>query len=152
MRSLGGFSSPWHFLWTSVDRSSSLFLLGICSWLFHNCSRALWLPSHLSHFEDLQWSAPEPLSIPTYTPPRGATPLCFMRSTSHFPNQWWAWVSLDITKPHPDTSNGRMGSNSDGSLGWDDPLEEDMATHFGILPWRIPKARGAFFPPLLPCS
>ena len=24
------------------------------------------------------------------------------------------------------------------SLGWEDPLEEAMATHFSILAWRIP--------------
>ena len=24
------------------------------------------------------------------------------------------------------------------SLGWEDPLEESMATHSGILAWRIP--------------
>ena len=24
------------------------------------------------------------------------------------------------------------------SLDWEDPLEEEMATHFGILAWRIP--------------
>ena len=24
------------------------------------------------------------------------------------------------------------------SLGWTDPLEEEMATHFNILAWRIP--------------
>ena len=24
------------------------------------------------------------------------------------------------------------------SLGWEDPLEEDTATHSGILAWRIP--------------
>ena len=24
------------------------------------------------------------------------------------------------------------------SLGWEDPLEKDMGTHFGILAWRIP--------------
>ena len=23
-------------------------------------------------------------------------------------------------------------------LGWDDPLEKDMATHFSILAWRSP--------------
>ena len=27
-----------------------------------------------------------------------------------------------------------------GSLGWEDPLEEGMATHSSILAWRIPKA------------
>ena len=26
------------------------------------------------------------------------------------------------------------------SLGWEDPLEEGMATHSSILPWRIPWA------------
>ena len=25
-----------------------------------------------------------------------------------------------------------------GSLGWEDPLEEGMATHSNILAWRIP--------------
>ena len=28
------------------------------------------------------------------------------------------------------------------SLGWEDPLEEGMATHFSILAWRIPTDRG----------
>ena len=27
------------------------------------------------------------------------------------------------------------------SLGWEDPLEEGMATHSGILAWRIPTDR-----------
>ena len=30
------------------------------------------------------------------------------------------------------------------SLGWKDPLEEDMATHSSILAWRIPMDRGAW--------
>ena len=25
-----------------------------------------------------------------------------------------------------------------GSLGWDDPLDEEMATYSGILAWKIP--------------
>ena len=29
-------------------------------------------------------------------------------------------------------------------LGWEDPLEEDMATHSSILAWRIPMDRGAW--------
>ena len=28
------------------------------------------------------------------------------------------------------------------SLGWEDPLEEGMASHSSILPWRIPMGRG----------
>ena len=30
------------------------------------------------------------------------------------------------------------------SLGWEDPLEESMATYSGILVWRIPMDRGAW--------
>ena len=30
------------------------------------------------------------------------------------------------------------------SLGWEDPLEEGMATHSSILAWRIPKDKGAW--------
>ena len=30
------------------------------------------------------------------------------------------------------------------SLGGEDPLEEDMATHSSILAWRIPMDRGAW--------
>ena len=29
------------------------------------------------------------------------------------------------------------------SQGWEDPLEEGMATHLSILAWRIPMDRGA---------
>ena len=31
------------------------------------------------------------------------------------------------------------------SLGWEDPLEEDMAAHSSILAWRIPMTRGAWW-------
>ena len=31
------------------------------------------------------------------------------------------------------------------SLGWEDVLDEDMATHFIILAWRIPMDRGAWW-------
>ena len=30
------------------------------------------------------------------------------------------------------------------SLGWEDPQEESMATHFSILVWRNPMDRGAW--------
>ena len=30
------------------------------------------------------------------------------------------------------------------SLGWEDPLEEDMATHSSVLAWKIPKNEGAW--------
>ena len=31
------------------------------------------------------------------------------------------------------------------SLGWEDPLEEGMATYSSILAWRIPTDRGAWW-------
>ena len=31
------------------------------------------------------------------------------------------------------------------SLGWEDPLEKEMATHSSILDWRIPMDRGAWW-------
>ena len=31
------------------------------------------------------------------------------------------------------------------SLGWEDPLEEGMETHFSIRAWRIPMDRGAWW-------
>ena len=30
------------------------------------------------------------------------------------------------------------------SLGWEDPLEENMATHSSVLAWRIPIDRGVW--------
>ena len=30
------------------------------------------------------------------------------------------------------------------SLGWEDPLEEGMATHYSILAWRMPMDRGTW--------
>ena len=32
-----------------------------------------------------------------------------------------------------------------GSLGWEDPLEEVMATHSSVLAWRILVDRGAWW-------
>ena len=37
-----------------------------------------------------------------------------------------------------------MQENWVQSLGWEDPLEEGMATHSSILAWRIPMDRGAW--------
>ena len=34
------------------------------------------------------------------------------------------------------------------SLGWEDPLEKEMATHSSILAWEIPMDRGAWWAPV----
>ena len=116
----GGVNGPEVFGWVQLTLTFFLgpqlrgrlhpVVPGKRSHVFHNSSGAVWLPSHLSHFEASQWSAPGPLSTPIYTPPQGDTPSCFMRSASLFPSQWWPWVSLDITKSHPDTSSGGWGA------------------------------------------
>ena len=43
--------------------------------------------------------------------------------SKEFPAMWETWVQ---------------------SLGWEDPLEEGMATHSSILAWKIPMDRGAW--------
>ena len=36
------------------------------------------------------------------------------------------------------TLRGPMDCGPPGSLGWEDPLEKEMANHSSILPWKIP--------------
>ena len=44
-------------------------------------------------------------------------------------------MALVVKNPPANTGDVR----DVGSIhGWDDPLEEDMATHSSVLPWRIP--------------
>ena len=37
----------------------------------------------------------------------------------------------------PDGSDGKESACNAASLGWDDPLKKEMATHSSILAWRI---------------
>ena len=52
----------------------------------------------------------------------------------------YSWISLvaQMVKYLP-----AMQETCVPSLGWDNPLEEGMETHFSILTWRIPMDRGA---------
>ena len=50
----------------------------------------------------------------------------------------WASLVAQMVKNLP-----AMREISVQSLGWEDPLEEDMATHSSILSWRIPMDRRA---------
>ena len=38
---------------------------------------------------------------------------------------------------NPSANAGDMGE-ADSVLGWEDPLEKEITTHFRILAWRIP--------------
>ena len=44
----------------------------------------------------------------------------------------------------PGGSDSKESAFSVGDLGWEDPLEEGMATHSSILVWRIPMDKGAW--------
>ena len=41
-----------------------------------------------------------------------------------------------ISKCFPGGSDDKESACSVGDLGWEDPLEEDIATHSSILAWR----------------
>ena len=65
-------------------------------------------------------TAPAPAHLPTL---RRVVSLCLRlaQTVKNLPAVWEIWV---------------------WSLGWEDPLEEGMATHSNILAWRIPMDRG----------
>ena len=58
------------------------------------------------------------------------------------------WFSLGCCPGFPGGSDGKespaMRETWVRSLGWEDLLEEDMATHSSILALRIPLGRGAW--------
>ena len=47
--------------------------------------------------------------------------------------QIWASLVAQTVKNLPGMQETQVGS-----LGWEDPLEKEMATHTSILAWRIP--------------
>ena len=52
----------------------------------------------------------------------------------------WEKVELSIIPPTPEGSFSLLGRLlGDRFLGWEDPVEEDTATHSGILDCKIPR-------------
>ena len=45
----------------------------------------------------------------------------------------------------PGGSDSKESACNAGDLGWEDPMEEGMATHSSILAWRIAMDRGAWW-------
>ena len=45
----------------------------------------------------------------------------------------WAYLLAQMVKHLPTMQDTRVQS-----LGWEDPLEKEMATHTSILAWKIP--------------
>ena len=54
------------------------------------------------------------------------------------PENGWASMVAQMVKNLPAIQETWLWS-----LGWEDPLEEEMITHFSILTWTIPMDRGA---------
>ena len=54
-----------------------------------------------------------------------------------FPTAKWASLVAQIVRNLPS-----MWETQVQSLGWEGPLEEEMATHYSILTWRIPQSIG----------
>ena len=54
----------------------------------------------------------------------------------------YSWASLVVQKVKDLPA---MWETWVRSLGWEDPLEEGMATHSSILAWRIPMDRGTWW-------
>ena len=83
--------------------------------------------------EESACSAGEPGSIPgSGRPPEEGI---------GYPLQYsWAFLVAQMAKNLP-----AVWENWVWSLGWEDPLEEGMATHSSMLAWRIPMDKGAWW-------
>ena len=51
----------------------------------------------------------------------------------------WERFPGDSLKAQTGKSQPAMQETRVRSLGWEDPLEKEMATHSGILAWKIPR-------------
>ena len=52
-------------------------------------------------------------------------------------------IPIPVFLGFPHGSDGKESAYDARSLGCENPLEEGVATHSSILPWRLPKDRGA---------
>ena len=67
---------------------------------------------------------------PSSIPGSGRSP---GEGTGYTPQYSWASLVAQLVKNSP-----AMRETLVPSLGWEDPLEKEMATHSNILAWRIP--------------
>ena len=89
-----------------------------------------WAFSGNSAGKESTCNAGDPSSIPGRSPGEGIG----------YPLQYsWASLVAQTVKNLP-----AMRETWVRSLGWEDPLEEGMATHSSILAWRIPMDRGTW--------
>ena len=61
---------------------------------------------------------------------------------------WHSYLMVIITWGFPDGSVGKqstLSAGDTGSVGQEDPLEKEKATHSSILAWKIPWTEGAWW-------
>ena len=63
--------------------------------------------------------------------------------TEHACNKIYVCLYIGFTGGSDGKKSACMSETWVQSLGWEDPLEKGMATHFNILAWRIPMDREA---------
>ena len=109
-RSLGNYSKYGTKMLCSHNEYGVTYLVMLAS--------TFWMPRLLSGFPQLTGSQSVVLGSAATAPPGGLI-----------------WVSLvaQMVKKPPATQETRVQS-----LGWEDPLEKEMATHSSILAWDIP--------------
>ena len=137
-------SQCWHSLtgsssWSQLYNTTSLHDHLLCCWRppFPTCLHSFgflgpeWGFPGSSAGKELTCNAGDPGSIPGLrrSPEEGIG----------YPLQY-SWASLVGQNPPARQKTWVW------SLGWEDPLEEGMATHSSILPWRISMDRGAWWP------
>ena len=76
-------------------------------------------------------------SIPAHTEFLITSPPTTFRSDHAYLHVWPTSVRASLVA-QPIKNLPTMQETWVQSLGWEDPLEEEMATHFSILAWRIP--------------
>ena len=116
----------WVYFWTLYS-VPLIYLSGFCQYHI-----ILAFPKSSSAGKESACNAGDPSSIPGL----GSSP----GEGIGYPLQYsWASLVAQLVENLP-----AMWETWIRSRGWDDPLEDGMATPFSILAWRIPMNRGAW--------
>ena len=129
---------PWFvtFVLKSGKRGHSLLSILCQAHISFHISRALYPPAGASLVAQLVKNLPAMQETPVLFPGTGRFP----GEGIGYPLQCsWASLVAETVKNPP-----AMWETWVWSLGWEGPLEEDMATHSSIFAWKIPMDRGAW--------
>ena len=101
------------------------------------CEITSWSVEIQTHPKDFGWLPGEPHILLGYT--CWPCHILYLLGMKHTQYVWASLVAQMIKNPPA------MWEIWVQSLGWEDPLEEGLATHSGILAWRIPMGSGAWW-------